>query len=405
MRWRRRQRSRLPAPHSSPGPTPFALQESSHSEAAEDYALQLAYEQHLRQLQQHHPQQEPAAGRQQQLKQQQQQQPKQQGLRPGGGKRQRRSGGYGGAGAAPAAPALAGSVDTLASSAALAVPAAHPSQRLAQISELSAEGAVATERAPAAVQQQAAPGAPQPVAAAASSGSAPHLQDWSAPAALLGAALMRWEEAGVAQQAAAKTAGICRLDLSAAALLIHTQLAPGVAAAAAEPVEPAVPAAADCNPVEDATEAAAGGGAAQPPAPQEQEQEQQGREGERRGAKRQRREQPYVHGNYHRYYGYRYFAGGSSSAGGSAGGSASASGSASGAEQGWEFEDPRLAVRQTGEGVGEGLLASPAPLPCPVYHALGWLAPAAATLYSDCCPVGLNFASPPLPTLPPPPGV
>ncbi|PRW58460.1 putative RNA methyltransferase At5g51130 [Chlorella sorokiniana] len=343
-----------------------AVQESSHSEAAEDYALQLAYEQHLRQLQQHHPQQ---AGAQAPTKQRQQQQQQQQ-QQAGASKRRRRSGAYTGTGPVGAAAVARplGSVDTLASSAALAVPAAHPSQKLAQISELSSEGAVPADSGAQQQQQQpqgvagaatGSPAAPGAVAAA-SSGSVPHLQDWSAPATLLGAALMRQDEAHLAQQAAAKTAGICRMDLSAAALLIGTQLSPAASPAAATgPVEAAVPGQAppadaavgvECGAIEDATEAAAG--SQQHAQQQRQEQEQ---EDEQRGAKRQRRQQqPYVHGNYHRYYGYRYF---------SSGGSSSAS--SGGPERGWQFDDPRLAVferrwfarrRCLDVGCNEGLL-------------------------------------------------
>ncbi|KAI7835533.1 hypothetical protein COHA_010579, partial [Chlorella ohadii] len=89
---------------------------------------------------------------------------------------------------------------------------------------------------------------------------------------------------------------------------------------------------------------------------QQQQQGQQDEEAEQRGAKRPRRQQPYVHGNYHRYYGYRYFSNGAGS---------SASASSGGPEQGWQFEDPRLAVferrwfarrRCLDVGCNEGLL-------------------------------------------------
>jgi 7SK snRNA methylphosphate capping enzyme len=124
---------------------------------------------------------------------------------------------------------------------------------------------------------------------------------------------MQQTEAEVEMGAAAKTAGICRLDLSTAALLIGSALAPPQASAAAPPLWPGALAAAEAaaaaaesdmgqagegedgdgdGEADGATEAAAaaaaaggGGGAA---------------------SWRQRR-RVCVHGNYHRYYGYRLY--------------------------------------------------------------------------------------------------
>ena len=320
MRWRQ--------PSNLPG---LPLQESSHSEAAEDYVLQQAYEQHLRQLQQHHPEAHGSDSRQGRQQEQgargkavhkrgpqggQQQQQQQQRSAFGGSKRRRRGGGDGTGGGPGGA---AGSVDTLTSSAALAVPAAQPAQQLAHISELresprgqqeqrqplagppaeglAPAGLLATPAAPAC-------GAPVPGGEAAgedgSSGS-PRRLDWSAPAALVGQALMQRQEVEVAAEVAAKMAGVCRLDMSAAALLIGSQLAPGTAQQLPRP-EPAAPAAglpAAAVGVEDAAaheqvevEDATAGTAAAAAGPG--------------GAQRQRRG-PAVHGNYHRYYGYRFF--------------------------------------------------------------------------------------------------
>jgi hypothetical protein len=121
---------------------------------------------------------------------------------------------------------------------------------------------------------------------------------------------MQQTEAEVAMGAAAKTAGICRLDLSAAALLIGSALAPPLAAGAAPQLWPGALAAAE-----------AAAAAAQSDAGEAGEGEDGGGEGEAEGATeaaaaggggggaaswRQRR-RVCVHGNYHRYYGYRLY--------------------------------------------------------------------------------------------------
>lgn len=346
--------------------------------SAGDDALELAYEQHLRQLHQLHS--SAASGQQHQQPQQRckgnrkaRRGPRQQKLGRGssqagvGVQRERQAVHGGGAvadhgpkrrrrGGGPAA-GVAGSVDTLASAAALAVPAAHPVQQQAQISFLSAEaaaGAAAAEpaiataaaatvtpllawqplvqgpfpgAAPAAVAPVLAwqPLAPapqppqlvlaQPIAAGQAAAASGQLNwgaqqqaqrpDASAVAALVEQAMAEEEADSLAASAASKTVGICRLDLSASALLISSHLALcadplalGLAASAGGgsgqglPVATAVEAeeVAGVAEVEDATEAAAEGG-------------QEGAAAASRRAQRR----TYVHGNYHRYYGYRFF--------------------------------------------------------------------------------------------------
>ncbi|KAL4426842.1 hypothetical protein ABPG77_006628 [Micractinium sp. CCAP 211/92] len=395
------------------------LQESNDgSGPAEDDAVELAYEQHLRQLQHLHS----SAGQQHQQKQQQRCKGKRKGkarsrqhnqgigsTQQGAGvkhTRQAVDGGAAGEGSGAkrrrldigaAGPGAAGSVDTLASAAALAVPAAHPVQQQAQISLLSADPAAAAAAAPqlataggaAAIPVLAwqplaqglppAPGAAgtaaalalgwqplaltpqvpqlvlaQPAAAAAAAGAAcghvagsapqqaPQGQppDASAVAAMVQQAMVQEEADSLAASAASKTAGICRLDLSAAALLISSHLAPqtehpalmpaawaGGSSEQGLPVEPAVAGTAGAAgaeqgaEVEDATEAAAGGGQAASPAAA--------------AASRRAQRRVYVHGNYHRYYGYRFF--GTLPAGGQPG----EDGAAALAPQ---PEDPRLAA-------------------------------------------------------------
>ncbi|KAL4431013.1 hypothetical protein ABPG75_006269 [Micractinium tetrahymenae] len=360
-----------------------AAQESNDGTGAdEDDAVELAYEQHLRQLQQLHPS-SASPGHQQQLqrgkgkqkgkrkgKRQQQQgaggsqqaaggQQKRQAAQRGaagegsGAKRQRRAGGA-------AAPAVAGSVDTLASAAALAVPAAHPVQQQAQISGLSADPAVAPAAAAA-----ADPAVPQlvlslptaPAATAvgqltgASQQQAQQAQqpDASAVAAMVEQAMMEEEADSLAAAAASKTAGICRLDLSAAALLISSHLAPCVGSPACPPgawaggssgqglpVEPAAAGtaagadAAEGALVEDATQAAAGEG------------EGEGRAAAAAAVSRRAQRRVYIHGNYHRYYGYRFF--GTLPADGQPGGQDGAAAQQQQQQQQQQPEDPRLAA-------------------------------------------------------------
>lgn len=395
------------------------FQESNDgSGPAEDDAVELAYEQHLRQLQHLHS----SAGQLHQQKQQQRCKSKRKGkarsrqqnqgigsTQQGAGvkpTRQAIEGGAAGEGSGAkrrrldigaAGPGAAGSVDTLASAAALAVPAAYPVQQQAQISLLSADPAAAAAAAsqlataagaaaipvlawrPLAQGLPPAPGAAgaaaalalgwqplalvphvsqlvlaQPAAAAAAgatacgqvAGSAPQQTqqgqppDASAVAAMVQQAMVQEEADSLAASAASKTAGICRLDLSAAALLISSHLAPqtehpvlmpaacaGGNSGQGLPVELAVAGTAGAAgaeqgaEVEDATEAAAGGGQAALPAAA--------------AASRRAQRRVYVHGNYHRYYGYRFF--GTLPAGGQPG----EDGAAASAPQ---PEDPRLAA-------------------------------------------------------------
>ena len=116
---------------------------------------------------------------------------------------------------------------------------------------------------------------------------------------------------------AGQAGGVCRLDLSAAALMISTHLspaAPALAEAAVPAGLPHVEGPVSCAGAEDATEAAAPSEAGEAGETQD----------ERGAGGKQRRQRVYVHGNYHRYYGYRFFGG--------AGG------------DGEQPEDPRLAV-------------------------------------------------------------
>jgi hypothetical protein len=298
----------LPPPHAPPKAS--LPQDSSHSEAAEDLALEQAYEQLLHKLQDHHPQPRTAAGRTQETQQQlggsthehgwqgvihqdlQQSQAPAAPAFDGCRKRRRRSRssplGPGSCGAA----AAAGSVDSLASAAALAVPVGLPAQALAQISELSA-----SEQQQQQQQQQQEVGPTPPIAVCSpvpgrhaqlggEASSPPAQQDWSAAAAAVSQALMQQQEGDVLEAATAK-AGMCRLDLSLTAMLIGSQLDGGHSQTLAGHAPVVAPAGVAAARLADAAEAA-------------------GTEGGM-GAAARRRRPAAVHGNYRRYYGYRYF--------------------------------------------------------------------------------------------------
>lgn len=141
------------------------------------------------------------------------------------------------------------------------------------------------------------------------------------------------QEAAALQEAASKTEGVCRVDLSAVALLLSSQLAPPQPGSALQLPQqaaclalvgraawsvPGAPAAAPAagaaaiaggeTPVEDATQAAAPttDGAEPDEAAEPAEGQAEAALAATGGSRRQQR-RVYVHGNYHRYYGYRFY--------------------------------------------------------------------------------------------------